>query len=60
MIRVGTIGRRGLIAGIAGARCCNGQNKDTAELTINHPNTLIGDLEPNFATQTNDDADVVL
>ena len=32
----------------------------SAYLTIYHANTLICDLEPNFAAQTNDKADVVL
>jgi len=31
-----------------------------AYLTIYHSNTVIGYLEPNFATQTNDEADVIL
>ena len=29
-------------------------------LTIHHPDTLIGHLEPDFAAQTDDQADIVL
>ena len=34
--------------------------KVSTNLAVHHPDTLIGDLEPNLAAQTDDQTDVVL